>query len=244
MRRKDFFDYKNFTIDQSHAAMPVGTDSDLLGTLSFGGSKILDIGTGTGIISLMLAQRYPQATIHAIEIDENASIDALNNFERSPFKNRISFSHISFQDYLLHRNPPICFDSIVCNPPYFHQSKECDDVHRSRARHSSSLPFEVLTDGAYSLLSENGFFSVCIPPEVFDLFCDICYKTGFKMRAIYKVRSFPGKDFKRFVITFMKCLDTDCEVFEGVLRNNDLSRSDWYINLMKDFLTYGPKNHC
>ena len=86
----DFFNYRHFTIRQSHAAMKVGTDSDLLGTLAKGGRTILDIGTGTGIIALMLAQRFPQSTITAIEIDSNAVEDARYNFLHSPWSDKIT----------------------------------------------------------------------------------------------------------------------------------------------------------
>ena len=90
MANNEVFQYKQFTVCQKHAAMKVGTDADLLGTLAAGGRHILDIGTGTGIISLMMAQRFPDATIEAIDIDDNAIIDATENFANSPFASRLS----------------------------------------------------------------------------------------------------------------------------------------------------------
>ena len=103
MRRKDFFEFKQFTIDQRNAAMKVGTDSDLLGALAAGGTHILDIGTGTGVISLMLAQRCPDATITAVEIDDHAIIDAATNFAASAWADRLSLVHASFQDFFAAR---------------------------------------------------------------------------------------------------------------------------------------------
>ena len=114
--RKDFFEFQQFTIDQSHAAMKVGTDSDLLGALSAGGNRILDIGTGTGVLSLFMAQRFPTASITAIDIDENAIIDAKKNFASSPFSDRITLIHTSLQDFSRNYNGQP-FDCIVCNPP-------------------------------------------------------------------------------------------------------------------------------
>lgn len=237
MRRKGLFQYKQFSIVQQHAAMKVGTDSDLLGTLSAGGNRILDIGTGTGVLSLMLAQRCPEARITAIEIDENAMIDARTNIDSSPFCDRIDLHHISFQDYLTTYPELIAhpiFDSVICNPPYFDKSLECDDLSRTRARHSSSLPFDVLIGGAYSLLKENGVFSVCIPPEVLDDFTSQCIIRGFWLQDIYKVKSVPEGEPKRLVLVHKKGATVTSEhVF--CMRNEDRSRSEWYKELMKDF---------
>ncbi|MBQ1633708.1 MAG: methyltransferase, partial [Bacteroidaceae bacterium] len=118
------FRFQQFTIHQSHAAMKVGTDSDLLGALSVGGERILDIGTGTGVLALMMAQRCPEARITAVEIDGDAVIDARRNFQESPFADRITLLHTSFQQYLedfagTSAQEAPAFDSVVCNPPYF-----------------------------------------------------------------------------------------------------------------------------
>lgn len=238
MRRKGLFQYKQFSIDQQHAAMKVGTDSDLLGTLSAGGIRILDIGTGTGVLSLMLAQRCPEARITAIEIDENAIIDARTNISASPFADRIKLHHISFQDYLA-TNPELIahpiYDSVVCNPPYFDKSLECDDLSRTRARHSSSLPFDVLIGGAYSLLCENGVFSVCIPPEVLDDFTSQCIIRGFWLQDIYKVKSVPEGEAKRYVLVHKKGSVAETREHVSCMRNEDRSRSEWYKELMRDF---------
>ena len=96
----EIFEFQQFTIHQGHAAMKVGTDSDLLGALAQGGDRVLDVGTGTGVLSLMAAQRYPQAHITAVEIDDLAVLDASRNFSESRFADRIELVHASFQDYL------------------------------------------------------------------------------------------------------------------------------------------------
>lgn len=234
MRQKDFFEFKRFTICQQHAAMKVGTDSDLLGTLAAGGLRILDIGTGTGIIALMMAQRFPEAKITAVEIDDQAVMDAKLNFEQSPFSDRIELIHSSFQDYLA-SNPAAEFDCVVCNPPYFDKSTECPDLGRTRARHTSSLPFSVLVSGAYNLLKDEGVFSVCIPPEVLDDFTTECLLKGFWLQDNYQVKSMPHKPAKRYVLVHKKGKCVSPRAYTYCMRNADSSRSDWYKEQLKDF---------
>lgn len=220
--------------------MKVGTDSDLLGTLAVGGIRILDVGTGTGVIALMMAQRFPEAQITALEIDDQAVIDAEANFSASPFARRIILHHTSFQDYVKAWPDSGClpFDCVVCNPPYFDKSLMCPDLGRTRARHSLSLPFDVLSFGAFSLLQEGGVFSVCIPHEVLDEFTSQCLFAGFTQQAIYRIQSVPRKvQPKRYVLVFRKgsvavpVTETHC------MRCDDGSRSPWYRELMRDFLT-------
>lgn len=229
----DIFHYQQFTICQAHAAMKVGTDSDLLGTLGEGGQRILDVGTGTGVLSLMFAQRYPKAQITAVEIDDNAILDASRNFAESKFADRITLVHKSFQEFAQESS---LFDSIICNPPYFDKSLECPDQSRSRARHSSSLPFDVLARGAYDLLVDGGVFSVCIPPEVLQSFSAECQFAGFSLKCSYEVKSLPHKPPKRYVLVFQKGAVSTPQRFTYCMRNEDHSRSEWYRELMKDFL--------
>lgn len=234
MGKNDLFTYRQFIIHQEHAAMKVGTDCDLLGTLSQGGDRILDIGTGTGVLSLMLAQRYPQAQLTAVEIDDNAVMDATRNFQESPFAERIRLIHASFQDFLGDQ-PLESFDSVVCNPPYFDKSIESPDLGRTRARHTSSLPFSVLTGGAYSLLKDGGVFSVCIPPEVLDDFLFECQMKGFWLQDIYKIKSVPEKAPKRYVLVHRKGQVLTPREHIFCMRNTDRTRSQWYSDLMREF---------
>ena len=239
-RRKGFFEYKQFSIQQLNAAMKVGTDSDLLGTLSAGGNRILDVGTGTGVLSLMLAQRCPQATITAIEIDDNAVIDARANFAASTLGERIELLHTSFQDYVAQAREQGgvmgTYDSVVCNPPYFDQSLECPDEGRTRARHSSSLPFDVLAQGASELLAPGGLFSVCIPPEVLRKFKGECQLAGFSLEDIYKIKTLPQQDVKRLVLVMKKAASAAAREHDCVMLNSDGTRSPWYREIMRDFL--------
>lgn len=248
MRQSNSFTYKQFTITQDHAAMKVGTDSDLLGTLAEGGNHILDIGTGTGVLSLIMAQRNPEATVTAIEIDDNAIIDASANFQASPFADRITLIHTSFQDFLRARQsvqpkasdttssqPSELYDCVVCNPPYFDKSLESKDQSRTRARHTSSLPFSVLVRGAYSLLQPGGVFSVCLPPEVIEDFRAECIIAGFCSLRTYNIKTVPDRPAKRFILTFRKGWVESPETITCCMLTEARTRSEWYLDLMRDF---------
>lgn len=218
--------------------MKVGTDSDLLGTLGEGGQRILDVGTGTGVLSLMMAQRYPEARITAVEIDDNAVLDARRNFSESKFASRLTLHHCAFQDYVVRAEAEgLRYDSVICNPPYFDRSLECPNLGRSRARHSSSLPFDVLARGAYRLLDQGGVFSVCIPPEVLDAFSAECLFAGFALKTVYQVKSLPHKPPKRYVLVHQKAVTSAVTTtFTYCMRDADHQRSAWYRQLMADFL--------
>ena len=240
MGHKDYFEFKRFVVHQRHAAMKVGTDGTLLGSLGEGGDRILDIGTGTGLISLMMAQRFPESEITAIEIDENAVIDARRNFAESPFCNRLHLLHTSLKDFVAERirgnDGGMLFDSIVCNPPYFDDSLESKDLSRTRARHTSSLPFHELISSAYKLLEDKGVFSVCIPPEVLDKFSAECLINGFGLKTVYAIRSVPRKpNPKRYIMIYQKNFAAEPQEYSCCLQDADGSRSDWYADLLRDF---------
>lgn len=238
MGKKDFFQFKQFHIHQEHAAMKVGTDSDLLGALAFGGKRILDVGTGTGVLALMMAQRFVDAKVTAIEIDDNAVLDAKRNFTESKFSDRITLVHDSFQHFLSLKSPEdALFDSVVCNPPYFDRSLECPTLGRTRARHSSSLPFPVLAKGVAELLVENGTFTVCIPPEVLSDFNAECFLAGFWLRDNFHIKSVPEKGAKRHILIYQKGI-AEAPTHEQTfcMRNTDKSVSDWYKETLKNFL--------
>lgn len=157
-----YFQFKQFTIQQEGCAMKVGTDGVLLGawTDCQSAHRILDIGTGTGLIALMLAQRS-EATIIGIEINECAVEQAKKNIQKSPWSSRIDIQHISFQDYLQQTTPS--FDLIVSNPPYFDKSLKSPSKERSIARHTDTLTFEEILEGCKALLNENGRLCLILP---------------------------------------------------------------------------------
>lgn len=159
----NYFNFKQFTINQSETAMKVGTDSVLLGawTKHVNPLKILDIGTGTGILSLMMAQKYQNATITAIEIEQKAYNQAKNNIIKSKWNNRIKVIHQDFIDY--YHQSKEKYDIIICNPPYFTKSLKSNNKQRSIARHADLLPFDKLIRGISDLLHPAGIFSLIIP---------------------------------------------------------------------------------
>ena len=132
---KDCFTFKQFVVKHDMCAMKVGTDGVLLGSWADGGDRILDIGTGTGLIALMMAQRFDGAHIDCIDIDPKACQQARGNVADSRFSSRINVYHSDVSSF----EPPQQYDSIVCNPPFFSESLKCPDEQRSMARHTDSL---------------------------------------------------------------------------------------------------------
>lgn len=159
------FHFKQFCIDQTDCAMKVNTDGVLLAAIleAIAPTNILDIGTGTGLISLMLAQRFPLALIDAIEIDENAARTAKKNFSESPFFNRLCLFHSSMERYLLNYDGQ--YDLIVSNPPFFINSLRSEDPVKGLARHTDYSFFENLLKESANKLSNKGVLYIILPME-------------------------------------------------------------------------------
>lgn len=158
------FRFKQFQIHHDRCAMKVGTDGVLLGAIAQADSpkRILDIGTGTGLVALMLAQRFPEARIAAVEIDDSAFLQARENVAQCPWANRIEVVHTAFQDFANASEEK--FDLIVSNPPYFPNHLLSTDSQRNLALHQERLDFDALATGVKKLLSETGVFWVILPP--------------------------------------------------------------------------------
>ncbi len=159
------FHFKQFCIDQTDCAMKVNTDGVLLAAIleAIAPTNILDIGTGTGLISLMLAQRFPSALIDAVEIDENAARTAKKNFSESPFFNRLCLFHSSMERYLLNYDGQ--YDLIVSNPPFFINSLRSEDTVKGVARHTDYSFFENLLKESANKLSNKGVLYIILPME-------------------------------------------------------------------------------
>lgn len=155
------FKFKQFEVDQSGCAMKINTDGVLIGAMAKHSApkNILDIGTGTGVIALMLAQRYPEAKVHAIEIDQLAAAAANKNFENSIFSERLSVDHISISDF--HSSQQ--FDLIVSNPPFFVNDLKNKEERKGIARHADENFFELLVRQSNTLLSEKGILYLILP---------------------------------------------------------------------------------
>lgn len=196
------FAFKQFIINQDKCAMKVGTDAVLLGAwiIPNGSKHILDIGTGTGVISLMLAQKT-DAQIDAIDIDEEAFIQAKQNVSESKFANQINVIHSSFQEYA--KSAGKKYNLIVTNPPYFEQSLKSSDEQRSHARHADVLPFEELLDGVLKLLDEKGKFCLILPTLEAVKFRTLAEKKGLNLSKLLRVKSRIDKDTdKRHLMQF------------------------------------------
>ena len=236
----DYFSFKQFTVHQDRCAMKVGTDGTLLGAWAKGGDRILDVGTGTGLIALMLAQRFPQAMVDAIDIDSDACLQAHENVVASPFADRVNVHHCRLQDFTpvipkekwTDNESSLYYDAIVVNPPYFEQSLKAPDVQRSMARHTDSLSYRDLMNGVVRLLDTDGEFSVVIP---FD--CRSSLETEAIMAGLYPsrvcaVKTTPRKTARRYLLAFRKHP-------EEIETSELLMNSDAYHDLVKDFYLKG-----
>lgn len=155
------FQFKHFRIQQKHAALKVGTDSMVLGSLCHweNPKRLLDIGTGTAVLALMCAQRFDFREIIGLEISEQAVLDARINAQNTPFSPHISIVNQAIQDYF----PEKQFDAIISNPPFFENSQKNPDEHKSLARHTESLSFSELIQSISRLLSPEGKAWLIVP---------------------------------------------------------------------------------
>ena len=230
----DYFQFRQFVVHQQRCAMKVGTDGTLLGAWAAapsGQCRILDIGTGTGLIALMMAQRYPEAEVTGIDIDEDAVAQADENVSLSPFSERV---RIYLQD-IVNFTDAIGFDAIVSNPPYFVDSLACPDDQRTIARHAVSLTYEQLMHQAYHLLKDEGRFSVVVPSDCRAKIEAAACLEGFFTTRVCLIKTTPRKQPKRQLIEFQKHPVSELDISEGVIEVSPNVRSEWYQQLTKEF---------
>jgi tRNA1Val (adenine37-N6)-methyltransferase len=187
------FQLKQFSLSDSNCAMKIGTDGCLLGAWAdvTGTKNILDIGTGCGIVALMLAQRG-KAKIDAIEIDKDAYIQAKDNFAKSPWGKRLTTIHCSFQDYV--KTCRRKYDLLVCSPPYFIDSLKTKDAKRRLARHTDSLSYQELISIARRLLTDEGRLCVVLPFDKIVLFRELALIEGLYINKALNIE--PKKNAK------------------------------------------------
>ncbi len=228
------FTFQKFTIHHDMCAMKVGTDGVLLGAWAYGGKRILDIGTGTGLVAIMMAQRFADAHVTAVEIDHNAALQACNNANCSPFASRIGIVETSIQNFEVYGTQ--LFDSIVSNPPFFTDSLKNPDSQRATARHADTLPYRDLFTAVKRLLAEDGEFSAIIPSNCLTSFIAEAYLAHLVPIRQLAIRTTPRKQPKRHLVSFgHTSSESNATNEEQCLMNPDCSRSDWYINLTSDF---------
>ena len=230
----DYFQFRQFVVHQQRCAMKVGTDGTLLGAWAAapsGQCRILDIGTGTGLIALMMAQRYPEAEVTGIDIDEDAVTQAVDNVRLSPFSERIRICHLDILNFA----DTIGFDAIVSNPPYFVDSLACPDDQRTIARHAVSLTYEQLMHQVYRLLKDEGRFSVVVPSDCRAKIEAAACLEGFFTTRVCLIKTTPRKQPKRQLIEFQKHPVSELDISEGIIEVSPNVRSEWYQQLTKEF---------
>ena len=192
------FQFKQFTVEQELCAMKVGTDGVLLGAWANGGQRILDAGTGTGVIAMMLAQRYPGARVTAIDIDEGAVRQAQQNVTKSPFAAQVTVLQETLQE---HQGE---YDAIVSNPPFFIDALAAPDEQRNMARHTATLTYAELMQAAYRLLIDEGELSAVVPFDYRQRMEDEAIFVGFFPSRVCAVKTTERKPAKRYLLAFRK----------------------------------------
>jgi tRNA1Val (adenine37-N6)-methyltransferase len=229
------FSFKQFSVNQERCAMKIGTDGVLLGAwapLINNPNAILDIGAGTGILSLMLAQRSTAEQIDAIEIDEDAYEQCVENFETSPWGDRLFCFHAGLDEFV--DDPEDKYDLIISNPPFYAEDFKTDDSQRDMARFQDAMPFEELIEAAALLLSDNGIFSVIIPFKEEAKFVSMCKELDLFPLQITRVKGTPTSDIKRSLLAFTRIEQTPL-IDELTIEISRHQYTPEYIALTKDF---------
>ena len=227
------FKFKSFDISQSEAAMKVGTDGVLLGAWANPTSyphKILDIGTGTGLIAIMLAQRFSESNIEAIEIDKLTCIEAQSNAQASPWAERIQIAHCSLQNY----SSAVNFDLIVCNPPFFSKTTKPNNQRRALARNSESLELGFLIEKSHKLLNEHGMLALVLPSNEYTNIQSYAQSAGLFITQICWVRGNEKSPVKRLLIGLSKKKATVKES-DLTIENSRHNYTEDYKKLCEDF---------
>lgn len=230
-----YFQFKQFTVYHDRCAMKVGTDGVLLGawTNVEDSYTALDVGSGSGLISLMLAQRNNKLRIKAIDIDKNAFEQSIINTRISPFKTQIECKHTSLQD--IPNSETSLFDLIVSNPPYFNQSLKSPDSKRSIARHTDTLPIEDLINYSSKLLNSNGRLSIIYPHHDKDLLIALGHNYGLYASRITNVYPTIGSQPKRILLEFSRKESRIFSENDLVIETRRHEYSLEFTELVKDF---------
>ncbi len=230
------FQFKQFTVEQDRCAMKIGTDGVLLGAwapIEHNPFSILDIGTGTGIIALMLAQRSVAEQIDALEIDENAYEQATDNFENSPWNERLFCFHAGLDEFM--EEPEDEYDLIVSNPPFYSEDYKTNDEQRDLARFQDALPFEDLIEAADLLLSENGILAVIIPSKEEERFLAIANEFELYPTKITHMKGTPTSEIKRSLLALSRNKTTNFSIDELIIEIGRHEYTPEYTALTKDF---------
>lgn len=226
------FEFKKFKVDDSRCAMKIGTDGVLLGAWTDVDNvkRVLDIGAGSGLISLMIAQRNREARVCAVEIDEGASADARANVSASPWKDRISIIEGDFASF----TPDTAPDLIVSNPPFFSETLKSPSAERSLARHAAGLGPQSLIEYAARTLSADGTLAFITPTRAESEILFTAEMARLRLRRLTSVKTSPRKNTSRLLWQFSR-VDGPTERRELTIAENDGKPTEEYRALTRDF---------
>jgi tRNA1Val (adenine37-N6)-methyltransferase len=230
------FQFKQFSLEQDRCAMKIGTDGVLLGAwtpIENNPFSILDIGAGTGVIALMLAQRSDAEQIDALEIDEEAYEQSVDNFENSPWSNRLFCFHAGLDEFV--EEPEDEYDLIVSNPPFYTDDYKSDNEQRDLARFADAMPFKDLIEAADLLLSEKGTFAVIIPFKEEENFLALAAAYELFPLKITHVKGTPTTEIKRSLLAFSRNESVNFPIDELIIETSRHQYTPEYIELTKDF---------
>lgn len=229
------FHFKQFSVAQDRCAMKIGTDGVLLGawvTLKHKPASMLDIGTGTGVIALQLAQRSTAPTIDAVEIDSDAHEQCVENFEASPWADRLFCYHASLQEYASEIEE--AYDLIISNPPFYSEDYKPENSARDMARFNDALPFEHLLVCAAHLLSESGVFAVILPKKEEEAFISLAEQHHLFPQRICRVKGNHNSEEKRSLMEF-SFQEKDIQFETLTIEKDRHEYTSEYIELVRDF---------
>jgi tRNA1Val (adenine37-N6)-methyltransferase len=229
------FKFKEFSVNQDQCAMKIGTDGVLLGawtSVEHNPYSVLDIGSGTGVLSLMIAQRSFAENIEAIEIDADAFEQCAENFENSPWADRLFCYHASLLEFVEEVDDK--FDLIICNPPFYSEDYKTDNKSRDLARFNDAMPFEHLIFAVANLLSNDGVFSVVIPVKEENNFIELASKSGLFPNRVLRVKGNPASEIKRSLLEF-SFKENNTKTSQMVIETARHQYTEDYIQLTKDF---------
>ncbi|MCG2417972.1 methyltransferase [Aequorivita sp. F47161] len=229
------FQFKQFTVEQDRCAMKIGTDGVLLGawvSLKNNPFSILDIGAGTGIIALQLAQRSNAEMVDALEIDDKAYEQCVDNFENSPWGDRLFCYHASLEEFVEEIEDN--YDLIISNPPFYSEDYKTTDESRDIARFSDALPFHELIESVSILLSEEGGFAVIIPRKEEENFIKMASAVNLFPNRICRVRGNETSEEKRSMLEF-SFEKTSPKIENLIIETSRHKYTEEYKNLLREF---------
>ncbi len=231
------FQFKQFAVDQTGCAMKINTDGVLLGALAeaTNSQNVLDIGTGTGVIALMLAQRFSSAQIDAVEIDEPASLTATKNFQNSPFADRLELFHQDFEKYF-EEHPEKKYDLIVSNPPFHINSLESPKANKTVAKHTDKDFFGTLIIGVSKYLTQDGLCWLILPLQAAELIKELAITNNLFLQKVITVHSFEAdKPHREILVLGTNNIKLNDSKF--VIYKEPKVYTEMYIAALKDFFT-------